>query len=460
MGHDMLISRSASGEPGENALTSVPDAPFPVDFVWGTATSAYQVEGAVHADGRSESIWDRFCRRPGAIADGTTGDDACGHYERWADDVALMAELDLPAYRFSIAWPRVVPHGRGVVNQRGLDFYDRLVDGLLAAGVEPYPTLYHWDLPQALEDRGGWPERSTAFAFAEYVEAVVGRLGDRVRHWTTLNEPHCSAHQGYVIGTMAPGRHSAADGFAAAHHLLLAHGLAVPRIRRAVPGASVGLVLNFEPAHPASAAEADVAAAALEHGRYNRWYIEPVAGLGYPADTMAALGWAGQEIHDGDLDLIAAPVDELGVNYYARQVVSADPDAPPPPLGPRTASGWEIYPDGLLELLRWLHASYRFPRYLVTENGAAMPDAPDGRGFVDDQDRIGYGRDHLVAVRHAIAEGVPVEGYFVWSLLDNFEWAFGYSHRFGLVRVDFDTLERVPKASARWFAEVARSGIL
>ena len=457
MQNETLISEPAIDESSETALTS---APFPVGFVWGTATSAYQVEGAVHADGRGESIWDRYCRRAGAIADGTAGDDACRHYERWADDVALMADLDLPAYRFSIAWPRIVPNGRGVVNQRGLDFYDRLIDGLLAAGIEPYPTLYHWDLPQALEDRGGWPERSTAFAFAEYVEAVVGRLGDRVRHWTTLNEPYCSAHQGYVTGTMAPGRQSVADGFAAAHHLLLAHGLAVPRIRRAVPGASVGLVLNFEPAHPASAAEADVAAAALEHGRYNRWYIEPVAGLGYPADTMAALGWAGAEIHDGDLALIAAPVDELGVNYYARQVVSADPDAPPPPLGPRTAAGWEIYPDGLLELLRWLHASYRFPRYLVTENGAAMPDATDDHDYVDDQDRIDYVRDHLIAVRRAIAEGVPVEGYFVWSLLDNFEWAFGYARRFGLVRVDFETFERVPKASASWFAQVARTGVL
>jgi beta-glucosidase len=258
---------------------------------------------------------------------------------------------------------------------------------------------------------------------------------------------------------MAPGRQSAADGLAAAHHLLLAHGLAVPRIRQAVRDASVGLVLNFEPAHPASSADADVAAAALEHGRYNRWYVEPVAGLGYPTDTMAALQWAGDEIHDGDLALIAAPLDELGVNYYARHVVSADPEAAAP-VGPRTASGWEIYPNGLFEVLRWLHASYRFPRYLVTENGAAMPDAADEHGFVDDQDRIDYVRDHLVAVRRAMAEGVPVEGYFVWSLLDNFEWSFGYSHRFGLVRVDFETFERVPKASARWFADVARSGVV
>jgi beta-glucosidase len=432
-------------------------AEFPPEFVWGAATAAYQVEGAVTADGRGESVWDRFCTTPGAIADGTTGEDACRHYERWAEDVELMADLGLGAYRFSIAWPRVVPDGRGPTNVAGLDFYDRLVDGLLAVGIEPYPTLFHWDLPQALEDAGGWPVRATAEAFADYATVVVARLGDRVKNWTTINEPYCMAFHGYVTGRKAPGRRSLADGCAAGHHLLLAHGMTVPRIRSLVPGATVGLALNFTPVESATDDHADLAHAALVDGLENRWYVEPIAGRGYPGSTVAAIGWPGAEVLDGDLERIATPIDVLCVNYYTRQVVSAVN----PRLRrevPRTDTGWEIYPEGLTDLLRRLHEAYRFPRYLVTENGAAMRDRPDPRGFVDDQDRVAYLRKHLLAVHRARAEGVPVDGYFVWSLLDNFEWDEGLAKRFGIVRVDFDTYERIPKASARWYGEVIRSG--
>lgn len=434
-------------------------AVFPPSFVWGAATSAYQIEGAIASDGRGESVWDRFCRIPGAIADGSSGEEACRHYQHWAGDVDLIAKVGLGAYRFSIGWPRVLPEGTGRPNRSGLDFYDRLVDALLAVGVEPYPTLFHWDLPQTLEDAGGWPARATAEAFADYAEVVVARLGDRVKCWTTINEPFCAAFHGYVTGEKAPGRRSLAEGCAAAHHLLLAHGLAVPRIRALAPGAEISIALNFTPVHSATSDHADIAHAALVDGIENRWYVEPVAGLGYPAATVAAIGWAADEVRDGDLEAIAAPIDVLSVNYYTRQVVSAvNPRAYI--QATRTDTGWEIYPEGLTDLLSHLHGSYRFPRYLVTENGAAMQDRPDEFGFVDDQDRIAYLRDHLLAVHDARQRGVPVDGYFVWSLLDNFEWSEGLAKRFGIVRVDYDTFERIPKASAGWYGGVARSEIV
>jgi beta-glucosidase len=455
-----VVSGDATADGGIAPTVREAVAPvrFPAGFTWGAATSAYQVEGAVSADGRGESIWDRFCRTPGAIADGSTGDEACRHYERWADDVALMADLGLGAYRFSIAWPRVVPQGRGAVNATGLGFYDRLVDRLLAMGIEPYPTLFHWDLPQALEDEGGWPIRATAEAFADYAEAVVSRLGDRVANWTTINEPLCAAHHGYVTGEKAPGRRSLTAGCAAGHHLLLAHGLAMERIRSVVPGAQVSIALNFTPVHSATTDHADLAHAALVDGVENRWYVEPVAGRGYPAATVAALGWTEKEVRDGDLELISAPIDMLCVNYYTRQVVSAVNPRLIPAV--RTDTGWEIYPEGLSELLTTLHDSFGFPRYMVTENGAAMRDRPDASGFVDDRDRIAYLRDHLLAVHRAMAAGVPVDGYFVWSLLDNFEWSEGLAKRFGIVRVDYETFARVPKASARWYEGVARTGLV
>ena len=452
----MVMEASSSVESG-NALTEPATAPigqFPTGFRWGAATASFQIEGA--RTSRGECIWDRFCERPGAILDGSNGDDACDHVNRWQTDVELMRQLGLGAYRFSISWPRVLPEGRGAVSREGLDFYSRLVDGLLEAGITPYVTLYHWDLPQVLEDEGGWPKRATAEAFADYAELVSGHLGDRVRHWTTLNEPYCSAEFGYVEGRMAPGRRSRADGFAAAHHLLLGHGLAVERIRAASPLAEVALVVNLAPTYPASDRDDDIEAAHLHHRLFNRWYVEPALGFGSPAETMPEVGWAGEEIREGDVEAIAAPIDVLGVNYYSRAVVAADPDLVLD-LAPVTGCGWEIYPQGLTEILQWLHRSYEFPRYLVTENGAAMNDIADPAGRVDDVDRIDYLRSHLMAVHDAIADGVPVEGYFVWSLLDNFEWAYGYSRRFGLIRVDYDTFARTPKASADWYADVIRT---
>jgi beta-glucosidase len=433
---------------------------FPPGFVWGVATASYQIEGAVDTDSRGESIWDRFCTEPGRILDGSSGADACEHYARWPEDIALMRGLGLGGYRFSIAWPRVVPEGVGAVNPAGLDFYDRLVDGLLAAGIEPYPTLYHWDLPQALEDAGGWPNRDTAAAFADYAAAVVERLGDRIRCWMTLNEPFVSAHHGYISGEHAPGRTSLRDGMAAAHHLLLAHGLGLERIRALAPQAEAGIVLNFTPVLPGSGEPADVEHAEITDDFENRWYVEPLTGHGYPPRTAARLGWDQSEVLPGDLERIAQPIDVLGVNYYTRQLVLADEDVKIEPPGPTTARGWEIHPESLGLLLRGLHARYGFRRYMITENGAAMPDADRLGGHIHDPDRIDYLAGHLAEVHGAIADGVPVDGYFAWSLLDNFEWAFGYGSRFGLVEVDFVTQERIPKSSGRWYGELATSGIL
>ena len=452
---DEEAAATASTQPAEGADGS--PRRFPSGFVWGAATSSFQIEGG--RAGREESIWDRFCTIPGAILDGSNGDVACGHHEHAGTDVRLMREMHLGAYRFSISWPRVIPDGRGPVAPAGLDFYDRLVDQLLGAGIEPYATLYHWDLPQTLEDEGGWPERSTAYHFAEYADAVAAALGDRVKHWATLNEPYCSSHFGYTTGIMAPGRASVEEGFAAAHHLLLGHGLAIERLRARVPDGELGIVINFGPQHPASTDVADVAEASAKDALFNRWFVEPIAGQGYPIDATGDVRWSGAEIHDGDLDIIATPIDVLGVNYYTRSRIDAG-GKEVAAAGPVTAMGWEIYPEGLAETLRWLHTSFRFPCYLITENGAAMDDRPDASGYVDDQDRIDFIRQHLAVVHQLIGEGIPVEGYFAWSLMDNFEWAWGYTQRFGLIRVDYDTLERTPKASAAWYAGVAGANAL
>ena len=430
---------------------------FPSDFLWGSATSSYQIEGAVHIDGRSESIWDRFCRRPGAIADGTNGDVACDHYHRFADDVALMRRLRLNAYRFSIAWPRVIPDGRGTVNQRGLDFYDRLVDALLADGIRPFATLYHWDLPQVLEDQGGWPVRATAEAFADYAGAVVARLGDRVNDWATLNEPFVSANHGYLTGEHAPGRRSLADSLAASHHLLVGHAMAMQRIRAASPAARVGIVLNFTPVVPVGSSPAALDRQRIVDEIENRWYSDPIGGLGYPAYTTERLGWAQREVLAGDMELISRPIDMLGINFYTRQMVGAFPGERVE-RGAETEMGWEIHPPALGDLLRDLHERHHFPRYFITENGAAMPDGERVDGRVIDHDRLEYIAAHLAQVHQAMEDGVPVEGYFAWSLLDNFEWGQGYRPKFGLVEVDLETQRRTPKQSALWFADVAASG--
>jgi beta-glucosidase len=430
---------------------------FPSGFLWGSATSSYQIEGAATLDGRGESIWDRFCARPGAVTDGSSGAVACDHYHRFGDDIALMKRLNLNAYRFSIAWPRVLPEGRGQVNERGLDFYDRLVDAMLAEEIRPFPTLYHWDLPQALEDQGGWPVRATAEAFAEYADAVVSRLGDRVADWMTLNEPFVSANHGYLTGEHAPGRTSLSDYLAASHHLLLGHGMAMERVRAAVPGARVGIVLNFTPVTPVGASPAALDRQQMVDDLDNRWYVDPIGGLGYPQYTVDRLGWTQEEICDGDMDLIAKPIDALGINFYTRQFVGAL-DGEREARGSLTAMGWEVHPPALGDLLRGLHSRHSFPRYLITENGAAMPDEVVVDGRVIDNDRLDYIAAHLGQVHQAMEDGVPVEGYFAWSLLDNFEWAFGYGPKFGLVAVDMATQHRTPKKSALWYADVAKSG--
>ncbi len=436
---------------------------FPTDFVWGAATSAYQIEGAAAEDGRGASIWDTFCASAGKVRDGDSGAVACDFYHRYPQDIELMRELGLRAFRFSIAWPRVLPEGRGRVNVAGLDFYDRLVDDLLAAGIHPFVTLYHWDLPQALEDAGGWPVRATADAFVEYVETVAARLGDRVHHWATHNEPYCASWLGYVVGVHAPGRTDVRDGAAAVHHVLLSHGLAVEVLRRRSPGAQVGIVLDSWPVHPASADEADVAAAREADGFRTRLFFDPILRGRYPEDVLERLGDAAPPVRDGDLELISAPLDFVGVNNYSRMVVRASADGGPsievPAVDtPKTAMGWEIYPDGLYELLTRLHREYGVQSLYVTENGAAFDDALDAEGRVDDRDRIAYLEQYLGSVARAVAEGVPVRGYFVWSLLDNFEWAEGYGRRFGIVYVDYASLRRIPKSSFQWYRDVISSG--
>lgn len=456
---------------------------FGPDFVWGTATASYQIEGAAHEDGRGPSIWDTFSHTPGKTLNGDTGDVACDHYHRWSADLDLLNELGVGAYRFSVAWPRIVPTGTGAVNAKGLAFYDKLVDGLLERGVTPVVTLYHWDLPQALEDAGGWANRATAEAFAEYAEAVTGALGDRVGLWTTLNEPWCSAFLGYAAGVHAPGRHDPVDALKAAHHLNLAHGLAARVIRERVPDARVSVTLNWHVVRPATGDAADVDAARQIDAVGNRVFGEPMLRGHYPddllADTADLTDWSF--VQDGDLALIAAPLDVLGVNYYATSTVRRAPGSASegngghgdsafspwpgadrveflPPAPPLTAMGWNIDPGGLTELLGRLGRDYPEVPLMITENGAAFEDVVDADGRVYDGLRGDYIARHLAAAADAIDAGVDLRGYFAWSLMDNFEWAYGYDRRFGLVRVDYETQQRTIKESGRWFADVARTG--
>jgi len=458
-------------------------ARFPEGFLWGAATASYQIEGAAEEDGRGTSIWDTFARTPGRVRNGDTGDVAADHYRRWRDDVALMRELGLDAYRFSVAWPRVQPGGSGPANERGLDFYRRLVDALLEAGIEPFVTLYHWDLPQPLQDAGGWPERATAERFAEYAALVTGALGDRVRYWATLNEPWCSAFLGYGSGVHAPGVRDGRQAVAAAHHLLLGHGLAVKAMRPALrPEAQLGIVLNLEPRRPASDDPADVAAARLADGMLNRIFLDPLLKGRYPDDVLDHLAACVSLAHirDDDARTIAAPIDLLGVNYYRPMTVAARRGGPlrgaraPAVNWPgedaigaldngaaTTAMGWPVDATGLDEMLIRLRDEYPPLPLYVTENGAAYDDHPDGSGFVADEERVAYLDGHLRAARRAIEAGVDLRGYFVWSLLDNFEWAEGYASRFGIVYVDFLSQRRVPKQSALWYRDViAANGLV
>lgn len=443
---------------------------FPDGFLWGAATSAYQIEGGANQDGRGESIWDHFVNTPGKISDGSTGAVACDHYGRWKHDIDIMKELGLCAYRFSIAWPRVVPNGRGVVNQSGLDFYSRLVDALLEAGIEPCPTLFHWDLPQALQREGGWANRATAEAFVDYAVAVARRLGDRVESWMTHNEPWCAAFLGYQTGLHAPGSQDWPAALAASHHLLLSHGWTVPVLRAASPKAEVGIVLNLVPVVPASDSRADSEAARHEDGHANRWFLDPLYGRGYPEDMLTDYAAAGHlpdgfdVVKPGDLLAISAPTDFLGVNYYTRTVArcetTAESENHPPSVFPdqkdRTDIDWEVFPDGLLDTLARIHRVYEPAKLYVTENGAAYHTGPDENGRIADHQRIEFLRRHFLAAHRCIEAGVPLAGYFVWSLLDNFEWSHGYSQRFGLVWVDYETQERTLKDSARWYQQVIR----
>jgi beta-glucosidase len=449
---------------------------FPDGFVWGAATAAYQIEGAARDDGRGPSIWDTFCRTPGKVHAGHTGDVACDHYYRYPADVRLMADLGLRAYRFSISWPRLQPDGTGPVNPRGLDFYDRLVDELIGQGIDPIVTLYHWDLPQSLEDRGGWTNRDTASWFAEYAAAAYTRLGDRVSTWTTLNEPWCSAYLGYAAGVHAPGVQDPAATFAAVHHLLLGHGLAA-RALRAAGAERVGITLNpaaVQPADPRSAADAE--AVRIVDGLANRIFFDPILAGGYPPDVMEHMRRFTDLafIQDGDEKAIAAPIDLLGINYYSPTYVAGRPGAPGggsaypgtegilflPPAGPVTDMGWQIEPAGLTALLERIGHDYPGTPVYITENGAAFADKAGPEGQVADADRIAYLDGHLRAMHTAIERGVDVRGYLVWSLMDNFEWAEGYRKRFGIIHVDYQTQRRTPKDSALWYRDViARNGL-
>jgi beta-glucosidase len=450
---------STSAQPAPTGIT------FPEGFVWGTATASYQIEGAVREDGRGPSIWDTFSRTPGKVHAGHTGDVACDHYHRYAEDVALMADLNLGAYRFSVAWPRIRPDGTGPVNTRGLDFYDRLTDELLSKGIDPVVTLYHWDLPQTLEDRGGWTVRETAEAFAEYAQIVYGRLGDRVGTWTTLNEPWCAAYLGYGNGIHAPGRQDPAGSLAAVHHLNLAHGLAA-RALRSAGAQSISITLNpcevspLDPTNPA-----DVEAARVIDGVANRIFLDPLLRGHYPADVLEHVSRITDLsfIKDGDETIINAPIDVLGINFYTPSYVSAKPGQPAAldypgsegiafrkPVGPVTDMGWQIEPASLTRLLTRIHRDYPGTPLMITENGAAYPEG------VHDPLRIEYVEAHLRACHDALAAGVDLRGYFAWSLMDNFEWAEGYAKRFGIVHVDYTTQQRVLKDSAKWYREVIR----
>ena len=424
---------------------------FPDDFVWGVATSSFQIEGAAAVDERGESIWDRFCRQPGAIADGSDGRVACDHVHRLDSDLDLIAALGVDAYRFSVSWPRVQPAGRGAWNARGLDFYERLVDGLLKRGVAPYLTLNHWDLPQALQDDGGWAARDTVHRFVDYARGMLRHLGERVAAVTTHNEPWVIAHLGHETGQFAPGIASRAVAAQVRHHLLLSHGLALQALRADGCRSRLGLVLNLAPVQPATAHAADLARARLEDGRLLRVYMDPLFGRGYPADVSADLGADAPQIEAGDMDVIATPMDFLGVNYYSRTVVSAGAPFDVHSSGlPITDMGWEVYPEGLTDLLLRLHRDYPVPPLFVTENGGAFADVLVD-GHVHDRDRTAYIASHIAAVGAALGRGVPMAGYMVWSLLDNFEWTSGYAKRFGIVHVDYATQRRTLKDSARWY---------
>jgi len=435
---------------------------FPDNFVWGAATASYQIEGAYNEDGKGESIWDRFCRTPGKVQDGDRGGIACDFYHRYRDDVKLMKSMSLNAYRFSIAWSRIFPQGKGQVNQRGLDFYERVVDELLDSGIEPFVTLYHWDLPQALQEKGGWANRDTIGYFKDYAEEVSRKLGDRVHFWITHNEPWVVSFLGHHSGIHAPGIKNLSTALKVSHHLLLSHGETVAVIRdNGDEKTQVGITLNLSPVYPVSESEEDKKAAKRWDGYLNRWFLEPIYKGSYPEDMLALYGDKAPEIQAQDLERISTKTDFLGVNYYTRTVVKADKKevflglSQVKPTGAEyTEMDWEIYPPGIYEILKRVHNDYDAPVIYITENGVAFPDKIDKNGRVNDESRIEYLKGHFLQAHRAIEDGVKLSGYFVWSLLDNFEWAYGYSKRFGLIYTDYPTQKRIIKASGWWYKKV------
>ena len=437
--------------------SSLTSSPFPATFTWGVATSAFQIEGAASADGKGPSIWDTFCQQKGTILDASSGDVACDHYHRFEEDVELIASMGLSAYRFSMAWSRVQPTGAGPWNEAGFAFYERLLDALAARGIAAHLTLYHWDLPQGLQDQGGWLERSTASHFANYAAEVARRFGNRLASIATHNEPWCSANLGYGNGQFAPGVSDARAAIQVSHHLLLSHGLAMTAMRAVGSSAQLGIVLNQWTADPATDSDADVALAAFEYARSVEWFMDPIFKGHYPALALQAHGDNAPQVMEGDMAVICQPLDFLGVNYYFRAWCSAaTPPVPAPALLGHTDMGWEIYPQGLTALLLKLHQAYALPPIYITENGMASADVLH-HGAVDDVQRIEFVAAHLAALKAAMDQGVNVAGYFLWSLLDNFEWNSGYAKRFGIVHVDYATQQRTPKASARWYRDfVAR----
>ena len=443
---------------------------FPEDFLWGAATASYQIEGAWNKHGKGESTWDRFSHTPGKIRNNDTGDVANDHYRLWKKDIGLMKKIGLKAYRFSISWPRVIPAGRGKVNQKGLDFYSKLVDALLQADITPFATLNHWDLPQKLEEEGGWPARSTADEFVEYTDVITRALGDRVKNWITHNEPAVVAWMGYATGQHAPGLKDHALGIRASHHLLLSHGQAVPVIRSNSSNAEVGITLDISWRVPASNSRADRELVRKDDGLWFRWFADPLYGRGYPADKVedftkiGALPNGLDFVQPGDMDTIATPTDFMGLNYYSRNVYRADDADNDPQLVFRqpkmpehwTEMGWEIYPDGLTNILSRVYFNYQPRKLYVTENGASYSTPPDEKGNVADELRTHYLRTHFAAAHRAIQMGVPLAGYFVWSLMDNFEWSWGYMQRFGIIWVDYETQKRTLKDSAKWYKRVIK----
>jgi beta-glucosidase len=435
-------------------------ATFPADFQWGVSTSAYQIEGGAREDGRSPSIWDVFTTVPGAVYRRQNGDVAADHYHRMREDVALMAYLGIRSYRFSVAWPRVIPEGTGPTNQGGLVFYDRLVDELLEHHIEPMLTLYHWDLPWVLHEHGGWLSRATAQAFAEYADVVSRRLGDRVKRWITINEPFCASYLGYGVGLHAPGLRDPQAAVVAAHHLLLGHGMAVERVRANVPAAQVGISLDLASIYAADD-RAETRAAVEKQDRFkNRWFLDPIFHGAYPQSLFADQGVAPPPIQAADMELIASPIDFLGVNYYSRELLSGETGTAesyrrvyPVPGSSYTAMNWEVFPQGLSDLLLRLQQEYAPAALVITENGAAYEDEWSGKEYISDHERRQYLQSHIQAVGRAVEQGVPVRGYYSWSLLDNFEWAEGYSKRFGLIYVDYPTQQRIIKESGYWYRD-------